>query len=56
MRARAFFATKQQEPQKLSANGPCLILNLRQGSRRFMAQPIEIAAAKRGDDLLLSRE
>jgi hypothetical protein len=56
MRARAFFATKQQESQELSANSPCLILNLRQGSRRFMAQPVEITAAKCGDDLLLSWE
>jgi hypothetical protein len=56
MRARAFFATKQQKSQELGANSPCLILSVRQGPRRFMAQPVEITAAKCGDDLMLSRE
>jgi hypothetical protein len=56
MRARSILTTEQQEAQKLGANGPCRILRLRQGPRRFVAQPVEITATKRGDHLLLSRE
>jgi hypothetical protein len=56
MRARSILTTEQQEAQKLGANGPRCILRLRQGPRRFVAQPVEITATKRGDHLLLSRE